>query len=327
VHGITFTEPDLLVTYFMARGAGGVLSRRDDPQPSGPYHLTAVFFDAFEGKHRSTLQWSTEPLLAEGIYPAGGGRFLVRTADSLDLYSTAMEHEIHLPLPFVTSAKHQDWEQYLSPDEETLLLLHTVDSQRTFTLLRTQDLSQLSTWNGPSNGVSVYDKSVAWVANFQKVLTRTPDGADRIIYYSPRIICSVPTFVSRDVLVLREQTDGKCRTLDVITLEGKQILTQDFKGEQLGLATLNSIKSASNGEFFAISTETVRGSSFNTLEHLTRLRLRVYSITLHAWVLVEDVEPLPKLFYDFALSPDGRLLAVLSDTTVSVYQVPGTGPD
>jgi hypothetical protein len=135
VNGITFIEPALLVTYFMARGAGGALSRRDDPQPSDPYHLTAVFFDAFEGKRQSTLQWSTEPLLAEGIYPASGGRFLVRTADSLDLYSTTMEHEIYIPLPFVTSAKHQGWEQHLSPDGETLLLLHTVDSQRTFTLL------------------------------------------------------------------------------------------------------------------------------------------------------------------------------------------------
>ncbi len=325
VSGIAFLQPDLLVAYFMSRGTGGKLSRRHDPQPSDPYHLTAVFFDALAGKQLSGMRWATEPHPSEGIYPAGDGRFLLRTADALDLYSPTQQHEFHFPLSVVANVKHQDWYQQMSPDGKTLLLGHTVDSQETFALLRTTDLNVIDQWKGPYYGVSIYDQNFAWIANNKQLVIRTPEAGRRVIYSAPSFFCSTPWFVSQEVVAV-EEPNGACRRLELVDLEGKQVLSEEFEGEQLAIATRRAIKSSSQGEFFAVATEKVHGSSFNTLEHLTRLRLRVYNLKMHAWVLTQDSASLPKLSYDFALSPDGQLLAILSDTTVSVYRVPGTTP-
>jgi hypothetical protein len=327
VSGIAFLQPDLLVAYFMTRGTGGKLSRRHDPQSSDPYHLTAIFFDALAGKQLSGMRWATEPHPLEGIYPAGDGRFLLRTADALDLYSPTQQHEFHFPLSLVANAKHQDWYQQMSPDGKTLLLGHTVDSQSTFALLRAADLGVIDQWKGRYYGVSIYDQNFAWLANNNQLVIRTPEAGSRVIYATSRFFCATPSFVNRDLVAVEEPIDGRCRRLEVMNLDGKGVLTEDFRDEQLAIATRRAIKGDSTGEFFAVATEKVHESSFNTLEHLTRLRLRVYSLKVHAWVLTQDPESLPRLSYDFALSPDGQLLAILSDTIVSVYRVPSTTPN
>jgi len=39
-------------------------------------------------------------------------------------------------------------------------------------------------------------------------------------------------------------------------------------------------------------------------------------------VLTLDVKPLPKVDFDFALSPDGSKLAILNDRNVTVFLIP-----
>jgi hypothetical protein len=317
VTGIAFTKPNVLAAYFITRGSGGVLARRDQPAPSDPYHLRVVLFGASDGKRQSELQWSTEPLLVDGLYPAGDGNFIVRTANSLDLYSDSLKLEKQIPL-LPTSGTRTRWDQQLSPDQKTIILHRSVDSQNAFTLLRANDLSELFSWSDENYGFSSYDESVLWSKHFHDVILGAGGKESHTIYYSPGVLCSTPVFLNQANIVLQEQGHNACRVLEIISRDGKRIAIQDFKGELLSKKMSISV----DGSTLAVATESVHGTWFDAPLDRTWVRLRTYSTALGVWrIALDGLQPAPQFFYSFALSPDGGLLAVLSDTTVSVYRL------
>jgi hypothetical protein len=54
---------------------------------------------------------------------------------------------------------------------------------------------------------------------------------------------------------------------------------------------------------------------------VTAIQIRVYDMAVKKEIFTVGVSPLPRRYYDFALSPDGSRLAVLNDRKVTVWAV------
>jgi hypothetical protein len=77
-----------------------------------------------------------------------------------------------------------------------------------------------------------------------------------------------------------------------------------------------------DGKFVAIVidiVETKRRPFVEDTETIVGKKLAVYDLSLRKRILTLPVTPMPTADFDFALSPDGSQLAVLTDRQVSVY--------
>jgi hypothetical protein len=83
-------------------------------------------------------------------------------------------------------------------------------------------------------------------------------------------------------------------------------------------------KISKNGKVVAFSLITIRIERkilAEPSEVPVATRVAVYDLSLKKRILTVNVSPLPKNDYDFALSPSGSKLAVLSDRRISMYSV------
>jgi hypothetical protein len=89
--------------------------------------------------------------------------------------------------------------------------------------------------------------------------------------------------------------------------------TDSFKSKHESVE--GPVSASENGDIFAVMvTRYVGGSDFLEVDaHLKSTRIVVYSSGNGKHLAEVPVEHLPKYVFDFAVSPDGKLLAILSD--------------
>jgi hypothetical protein len=218
----------------------------------------------------------------------------------------------------------------VGPDGEIALFTHSLSypnpNHYHFTLLRTNTLIPVAQADGKNVMLSFSGDRLIF-SNSNIVWMRVADNNSVVIYQAPRTICWPPIFVSPDAYIITENTGRQCDSFELVTKGGKSLLDQRFNGEEFSNLT-SRVDRASHGQgsAFAISSESRRSGHFDTSPTITRQRIRVYDLASRRLFATLDVSPLPKAFFAFTVSHDGRLLAVLTDTTLRVYGLPSLQP-
>lgn len=129
--------------------------------------------------------------------------------------------------------------------------------------------------------------------------------------------------VSMPTLYSDEQLVYGCDKLIAVSTNGQLLMTDSFP---TGDTSSDKTTVARDGRFVAVSLNTIEVKKHFLAEsslRVTATHIVVYDLALKKRVLAVNIDPLPKNDYDFALSPDGSKLAILSDRKVSVYSVAG----
>jgi hypothetical protein len=171
--------------------------------------------------------------------------------------------------------------------------------------------------------VSISDKAIAYVKHVF--------GRDRIFIsefgrgnWTP--LWERPGEACYDSSVFALIADGSfiyaCREFSFVS-DGHTLMRDKFgKGEWPVNAKLSV---ADDERFIAISlsrSRVVRDVDLNLIDRLSELRVVVYDLVLKKRIQTVKISPLPRHYYDFALSPDGSKLAILNDRSVSVCELP-----
>jgi hypothetical protein len=332
--GITFLDDEHLILHQVHIDMGQ-LSSRQSADVSSPFRLQASLVDAKSGKPLLSREWGTRSEGTAIVVHHGG--VIVRTGDTLRVLSNDFVELQKAPLQDPDPGDADvtiDWDIFVSASRRSVLFNHyQVDWEKK------ASLSQYNVLDGDTfevreaweevpalhhMSISVSDKAVAYVKHVPR--------RDRIF---------ISEFGSRKWKPLWERSGEACYDSNVFALiadksfiyacrefsfvSGGQVLMREKfgKGERPVNAKLSV---ADNGRFIAISLSRIsvnlRGVDLDPIESLSELRVVVYDLVLKKRIQTIEISPLPRQYYDFALSPDGSRLAILNDRTVSVCELP-----
>lgn len=321
--GIVFIDDNRIVVYEVE--STGSLSSRASPDISSSFQLHASILSSDAGLLISTKNWPTRAHYSS-IQAAAGG-LAVRTSDKLTLVSKDFGKIAVFTLPNLDRCMLT-----ISATQRTILsncLSNELKISR-FDILDGNTLQLKYSWSESPplyRSYSVTDTGI--VASdlsqpaliFSKFASR---GWDRIVK-STKTCPNLP-LIAADNWIFTECRDlslEKHSTLMLSSMDGQVLMTDQFdKGENLS----DGARISKNEQFVAFSLDTSsveRKILSEPSEHRVATHIAVYALDdLKKRILTIGVSPLPKDDYDFALSPDGAKLAVLTDRRVSVYSVP-----
>jgi hypothetical protein len=125
--GLVFLSPEVLAVYQVIERAEPIpLARRDSSGGVGKYHLQISFLQASDGKLLKQIRLVTSEEVSQ-VLPTREGRFIVRTGQTLHLFSATLEEISALQLPLDGPAKHEWWDTDVSPSGAELWLAHHED--------------------------------------------------------------------------------------------------------------------------------------------------------------------------------------------------------
>jgi hypothetical protein len=280
--------------------------------------------DAEAGKVRDTKEWSITRARG-GVIAAGDGRFAVLTPGLIALYSQSLE----LVKDFKLSSDQQShlWNLNASPTGKTILAEY-LDRERSFEWIDVDSLQPHDTWSGSLPSVSISDKELAFSRSpyikskgytVHEVLIRPRDGPERTLC---RVVvgqgdsCGYPKFLSNDLLALWMPHGFRV----VPTTGGEALLMATLRDDEwLGLPLYPS----ADGRRFAVTIwEHKGGSAFLDISsHSVLKRILVYDLpSRQAVYTLAAKQQKIKDMSGVALSPDGSLMAILTDGFVEVYR-------
>jgi hypothetical protein len=321
---LCFADNNALIVTFITREYVTTLARRDQPSES-PLMLHGIFLDANAGKVRTTKEWSITRSRG-GIVPAGDGRFAVLTPAMIALYSPSLE----FVKDFKLSSEQQThlWNFYPSPTGKTILVeYHYPESS--FQWIDTDPLQPRPTWSDRVPSDSISDSEIAFAREtfvkstgfVDEVLLRPRAGPEQTIcrgIVGKGDSCGVPQFLSNNVLALLMPHGVSV----VPKTGGDALLKASFRDDEwLGRPLHPSV----DGKRFAMTVWAHKGGSafFDIDSHSVLKRVVVYDMPSRQAVYTLDAKQQKiKDASGVALSPDGSLLAILTDGILEVYQIP-----
>lgn len=320
-----FTDNKVLIATFITREVVTTLARRDQPGESLPLKLHGIFLDADTGKVQVSKEWPiTRP--RGGVVASGDGRFIVLTPGLVALYSPSLE----LVKDFKLSPEQQShlWDFHVSPTGQSILVeYHYPDSS--FQWIDAGSLQPQPAWKDLLTHVFIFDNGLAFEQNpnltsgvSHKVLIRPRDGPERTIC---RVLtgqvnssCGDPEFVSDDVLALTMP-----HGLTLVPKSGGDVLLKaSFRDDEwLG----HPLHPSADGKRFAATLWEHKGGSalLDIGFHSVLKRIEIYNLpNPHPIYTLDAKQRKIKDVSGVALSPDGYLMAILTDGVVEVYQIP-----
>jgi hypothetical protein len=331
--GVSFTDPNIVVAYFVVHDQPPGAAEPREPLPSDPFRLVVVFLNANNGGLIKLLDWPL-PANPDGIsssffFPATQGRFVVAIGKTLKLYSPDFKLLAHFD-------SKSDLYPIASPSGESLLLYES-DGQSTtqYQLLDTGNLSVLKSWSDaatvpPHAPETLWENELAW-AQRSSLYLQAPGSATKELLANQGELCGEWRFIGRGGLA--GPICGATNRLVTVSTQGKAGWQFDLGFEQLD----GPVAASANGQRFAVPAFRWGSGRNNAPDQLTA---RVFSLESNAPLLTLSV---PRDFgegenYFFAsygdtrfgwgglaLSPEGQLLAVKSGASVQLYRVPGSG--
>jgi hypothetical protein len=323
---LCFSEDKVLIASFITREDVTALARRNEPNATLPLRLHAIFFDAEAGEVRDTKEWSiTRP--RGGVIAAGDGRFVVLTPAMVALYSPSLE----LVKDFGLSSDQQShlWNFHVSSSGKSILAEYHY-SGANYQWLDSDSLQpQGALWRESLPVLSISDDKE--IASFRdtyvkakgyisEALIQPRNGPERTVC---RVLagqgdsCGSPRFLSNDVLAL-----WMSHGFSVVPRSGGDALLRATLSNDEWLG--NALYPSADGKRFAVTVWEHKGGSaiFDVSSHNVLKRIMVYDIpsrqavyTLYAkQQKIKDVSGV-------ALSPDGQLMAIMTDGVVQLYQL------
>jgi hypothetical protein len=327
--GVVFTDPETLAAYFVVHEdpPGATADRK--PLPTDPYRLVVVFFNSATHEFIKKMSWimpgNAQYVSPANFFPATNGRFVVRYADTLALYSSSFKcitwRKIGYGIDIIAS-----------PAGDTLLLLETRQTDGRWTqkleIVDTDRLATVKSWTTTPD----HRAEALWG---QQIVARNRSStsiqlldADLRPWFGSDV--GGPTFLGPDTLAVLG--DGAVQNVMAVSTDGKVLRKFD-----LGLEESDGpIVGSRDGQRYAIPTMRWGVGRKNNPDSV---RARVFSLDRDAAILTLDVtlhtNGGPDSFSPegdsrfgaggLALSADGLLLAVKSGGIVQLYSVPAPG--
>jgi hypothetical protein len=307
----------------------GIIPKPFKPKPA---QLHVLVLDATTGRKQGLQGWAT-PSAPVRFLGDHDGMFLTRTGDVIRLLSPSFEviREQNLATdPNCLNPGAICGGLALSASRRVLLLSrHNPGANYTYQLVDSDTFAPLANW---SENIRIADISERWLIGYcgerPMVCTRgidqswqpfQPNGLGREMTDAMR---AVPQFVNATTLLI-----AAWNKMAVATVDGSVLFKMDLpKNRSFGKAVTSS-----GGERFALIENRLRGVTNEFLDMSAfpaADRVVVYSIpdrrAIYA-VKVKGNSPWPPWVNhvnQLALSPDGSLLAVVSDGILKIYRLP-----
>ncbi len=317
--GVTFLDEGNVLVYEVGVNSTE-LSSRQNPSISSPYKLRMSVFNLASGKKLAAAEVGTW-IQESSVHGVTDGA-LVQTGNVLRVYSAdlAKLHEI------VLSQESQDDKNtvVISSSRTTILVNRHNEKHSRFDVLDGSTLKPIRSWTESVPLRRLYSISDIGIAaadfNQERVMLKDfGEGYWKVISRKAGCV-GQPTLVTDTALVT------SCNPFSYLSTDGR-IIFQDDLGKHESLEQKVAVDQG--GTAVAVALNTRRGSDFwdtgRGLQVIAR-SIVVYSLSLGKRVLTFQLAPPPNNDLDYALSPDGTKLAVLSDQQVTVCAVPSVKP-
>jgi hypothetical protein len=331
--GLAFLNDKQLIVYAVYHKLGE-LSSRSSPEETSPFRLNVWVVDSRSGEINAQKEWGTRE--HDSAVQATSGGILVKTGGLVQLYSPDFTQVRALPLTLDANARVLTT---VSPSGKTIIVdrlppksLNSFHDH--FDVLDPNSLTNRYSWDQspPLYGrYSISDTGIATATSDGRTINFTPFGSPRWqVLLDGTCLGSRPTLVTDDLLV----THCKGLTVLAISLGVLYTIPMDVKGTDTvptkicepydgRLSEKTSVSSASH--MIALSWPILKIKKHPLTEATTclaEIRVVGFDLAQRKQNLTLNVEPVPENDYDFALSPDGSMMAILNDRKVSVYRVP-----
>jgi hypothetical protein len=308
------------------------VAQNTGPLTARPAHLHVLVLDALTGRKLGLQEWST-PSTAVRFLGVRDGKFLTCTGNVLRLFSPSFEviREETLPSdracfnPFLS----EGWG--LTPSRRYLLLSSFSAQSYRNSLFDLDTFVAVANWTEKRRTNDISDHwLVACCGQQGEVCIRGMDQSTWQPFQSDGLDKQMNDFKLKSPLFVNDRT--------LVIEAGNEMAVVEVDGKVLFHARLPKKRSfgrpvrSSGGERFAIIENRLRGLTNETLDMYafpSNDRIVVYSIpdrrAIYA-VKVKGASPwAPWEIHrnQVALSPDGVLLAVASDSVLRVYRLPG----
>jgi hypothetical protein len=324
---LCFADNNSLIATFVTREEVTTLARRDQPGETLPIRLHAVFLDTNAGRVRTTKEWSiTRP--RGGIVPGADGRFAVLTPATVALYSPSLE----LLKTFMLSSEQQShlWNIHVSSSGKSILVEYHYP-EATYQWLDSDSLQpQSALWSESLPVLSISDDRE--IASFRDTYVKAKginvfeafiqpsNGVERTVCRTlagPAGNCGEPEFVSNEAVALWEPHSFSV----VPKTGGGALLNAEFRDDEwLG----RPLYSSADGKRFAVTVWAHKGGSafFDTDYRSALKRIVVYDLPSRQVVYTLDAKQQKiRAASGVALSPDGSVMAVLTNGVVEFYDL------
>lgn len=323
--GLTFVDATRLIVYEVDSNLE-VDHPANSTRVDNPVQLVAYLLDADTGGRLSSRDWGTGSHSSSISVVAGG--ILMRTGSMLRLLTKDLAEIKKIDFRDQARANRFQFdilELSVSPTGKTIML-NAIDqraNESRMELLDGADLDYSGSWvDRPPlyHLYSISDSEIAAADESRSQIVRAKFGSVQWqdLGEKSRGGClGLPTFITADLLLVHV-----CGNLVVEDDEGR---VRSVLGMSQNEPSSYKIAFSYFPGPVAFSHDDIKitkhAFSEPTVQTISR-RVLVYDLRLHKIVQSLDVSPLPTTVYDFALSPDGSKLAILSDRTVSVYRIP-----
>ncbi len=333
--GLAFIDNTTLLLYGIERT--GDLSSRESPEISSAFRVQVALLDVRSGKPVLSDSWGTR-LYGTDVQVTAGG-VLVKTGGILRLYSPDFRQFRDLP---ITQDPNASFFINISASGKTIMVSHYFQRDKDYishiSVLDAATLKVRYSWDqyppllhaslsdnrfaeARGGAVSVTEFGGVNPTEVVPVITdKKPGCAAGIV--GPKVI-SDAWMLQRDCKqVLLWASGDQPERLDAFNGSGSTaapgIACKPYNPAMSAKIAIAS----SNPQFVALTLPALKIKKPLLVERRTcldGLTIAVYDLTSKKRILAVDIDPLPT---DFALSPDGSMLAVLNGRTVSVYSVP-----
>jgi hypothetical protein len=307
-----------IVVGFVTRDRAG-LATRDLP----PLSLRVAEF-ARNGEFLSQLTFPTPSWNENSLFHGREGALLIRTGQKLILLSPSKAQVAEKELPTTRDSVLIDWKIYPLPNRTAFLLYNYRKSDTSIVLLRSDNLMPIRECPyQPSDRVLAVSNDD--ILSFHSSLAETPlrrvvevneiCGRSRFSYSWEGDATSAVLIDDDELLLVggsstvRLVVDGKIKWADGF----------DKKSDVLS----DNVKTSSDGHFVAVAVRKFAGGSrfLDIPRNVKGVRIIVYEVSSGKKVLEVPVQLAPSSEFDFALSPTGDLLAIISDGVLEIVTV------
>jgi hypothetical protein len=294
----------------------GTLTQRDSLAGSSAFVLTMQVLSATSGATTLSVTWPTRR--SESSVQAVAGGLLIRNGSVLRFYDSKLKQASEIPLEENATNK---WVVIVSSSRQNIVLRHYSTTLNQFVLIDgstwkiKKRWDEQPAWRPIQMPYSASDEALARADSNQQSILYSYFGSAKWYPVKPsRMGCfTFPVWINRTSLV-----NAGCE-LSLISIGGDVLMRVrppkhwSFNGK---------VAASQNGRYIAAQQDTGKGGGFwDTDARWTATRIVVYDLSVKTASFCVDVVPLPRDTYDFALSPDGSKLAVLSDGILTVYRV------
>jgi hypothetical protein len=306
---LLFLDSDHLAASFLVANPKPGLSQRENPFGS-PVLFHTANIDLNTGKPVWTRSWGNDST-SEALLPLGGGKLLVQSGYVLSVLGNDLAPLVSRRLEYAGDTLAQP---FVSTTGRTLYLVQPTHPESAIAILDPDQLRVLKEYAVPrvvtfsaSDEFIAYSIEEGYFGKMSMRIQSLEGGGPQLPFRHGDCYGYSPTFLSSNTLVVT----GGCSNFTFIDL-GKQEMWQ----QKLPKASGTEVRTARNANRFA----------FELVEHhmdqpSTPLEVDVFDLDKRKTLFTLKVSKAGQRF-SFALSPDGKRLAVLQSPMVSVYTLP-----